>query len=62
MRSASLLAPEKGEKAADLTQFGLPPLVAPGENCPTFHSQPLLFICQLDLRQAPVVPDPLQGY
>jgi hypothetical protein len=41
------------------THFGLKPLGLPGELWPESSGQPMMFICQLNLTAAPVVPERL---
>jgi Domain of unknown function (DUF1963) len=43
------------------SNFGLRPLGLPGEKWPTWQSRPLLFVCQMNLTEAPVVPPLLEG-
>ncbi len=42
------------------SNFGLRPLGAPDETWPVFDDKPLLFVCQLNLTTAPVVPEVLR--
>jgi uncharacterized protein YwqG len=43
------------------SNFGLAPLGLPGEEWPVWNSQPLLFVCQMNLTTAPAVPSLLAG-
>src|SRR5277367_6887120 len=42
------------------SHFGLTPLRLPGEEWPSSGGKPLLFVCQLNLTQAPSLPPLLQ--
>ncbi|HLK61935.1 MAG TPA: DUF1963 domain-containing protein [Bryobacteraceae bacterium] len=42
------------------SNFGRKPLALAGEKWPTWKGSPLLFVCQLNLTKAPVVPELLQ--
>jgi uncharacterized protein YwqG len=39
------------------SHFGLAPVAGPGDAWPTYRGRPLFFVCQLNLTQAPYVPD-----
>jgi Domain of unknown function (DUF1963) len=41
------------------SHFGMEPLCLPGEQWPESNAAPMLFVCQLNLTTAPVVPDRL---
>ena len=43
------------------THFGLAPVARPEESWPCVGERPLFFICQLNLTEAPFVPERLQG-
>ena len=43
------------------THFGLAPVALPEETWPCVGERPLFFICQLNLTEAPFVPDLLRG-
>src|SRR5215831_14699125 len=62
-RKASILQIGGFRPTADpfASNFGLRPLGAPGEEWPVSDGKPLLFICQLNLATAPVVPPLLEG-
>lgn len=43
------------------TKFGFKPVARPGEMWPQADGKPMLFVCQLNLTAAPVVPKTLEG-
>jgi uncharacterized protein YwqG len=43
------------------SNFGMQPLVLPGEEWPAWEGKPLLFVCQMNLAAAPIVPELLAG-
>jgi hypothetical protein len=43
------------------TKFGFKPVARPDEQWPAIDGRPMLFVCQLNLAQAPAVPELLRG-
>jgi hypothetical protein len=62
LRSAAVAACESAVPGDPLaSNFCFAPVGLPSEGWPTFEDEPLQFVCQFNLTEAPAVPDLLQG-